>query len=545
MKFIRRSDLEPQTRINIVRLAWQGQGIYGKMTQLAREYHISRTFLYQMTWAAHHQLEILFSDSKDLLQDPHPLLEPLMLLLRLEGTCSIPSLSAILTYFQYQPNSVGYLSECFQTYGRALPSTLSMTKSKVVFYLSDEIFARHQPILVTIEAHSTAILKIQLASDRSAQTWKAHFDDLGEHRFHSIGMASDRGVGLVAGYQAACQDARWVCDRFHEFQDLFDRRQQLERKAYAAIGKEAEAATTFHNAKSEAHLHKRLQRYEQAHHACEHAMARYDQLDLLLHLLRDALHLCSPFGRLRTAQGVRSELTNLLSLIEEIEDAVLPKLLKSLRSHLDDIVAPFEQAASIHAELLALLPQPIVDALVLAWHHEHLSHQSKAQQKRYHQHESQQWLDFSAGLLDTQFESFKALVFEKLDAIVQSSSLVEMVNSFIRPYLNSSKGHITQETLNLIMFYHNHRRYKSGKRQGKAPIEILTGETLEADWVDLLIQHTKEVSQDTSLPLCAPLELVPHHHERTTPSQPSPGHAILEPMKESDSAWSPMGAEAA
>jgi Transposase len=545
MKFIRRSDLEPHTRIDLVKLAWQGQGIYGKMTQLAREYHISRTFLYQMTWAAHHQLEILFSDSKDLVQDPHPLLEPLMLLLRLEGTCSIPSLSSILTYFQYQPNSVGYLSECFQTYGRALPSTLSMTESKVVFYLSDEIFARHQPILVTIEAQSTAILKIQLASDRSVQTWKAHFEDLGEHRFHSIGMASDRGVGLVAGYQAACQDARWVCDRFHEFHDLFDRRQQLERKAYAAIAKEDEAATTFHNAKSEAHLHKRLQRYEQAHHACEHAMARYDQLDLLLHLLRDALHLCAPFGRLRTAQGVRSELMSLLSLIEEIEDAVLPKLLKSIRSHLDDIVAPFEQAASIHAELLALLPQPIVDALVLAWHHEHLSHQSKAQQKRYHQHESQQWLDFSEGLLDTQFESFHALVFEKLDTIVQSSSLVEMVNSFIRPYLNSSKGHITQETLNLIMFYHNHRRYKSGKRQGKAPIELLTGETLGADWVDLLIQHTKEVSQGTSLPPSAPLELVTHRYERTTPSQTSPGHAIIEPLKESDSSWSPMGAEAA
>ena len=255
--------------------------------------------------------------------------------------------------------------------------------------------------------------------------------------------------------------------------------------------------------------------------------------------------MCSPFGRLRTAQGVCAELTSLLSLIEEIEDAVLPKLLKSIRSHLDDIVAPFEQAASIHAELLALIPQAIVDALVLAWHHEHLSHQSKAQQKRYHQHESQQWLDFSEGLLNTRFESCKALVFEKLDAIVQSSSLVEMVNAFIRPYLNSSKGHITQETLNLIMFYHNHRRYKSGKRQGKAPIELLMGETLRADWVALLIQHTQEVSQGTLLPPNTPLELVPHHHERTTPSQPSPGQVILEPMKASDSSWSPMGAEAA
>jgi hypothetical protein len=47
----------------------------------------------------------------------------------------------------------------------------------------------------------------------------------------------------------------------------------------------------------------------------------------------------------------------LLSLIEEIDDAVLPKLLQPIRSHLDEILAPFEQAESIHAELLDLIPQ--------------------------------------------------------------------------------------------------------------------------------------------------------------------------------------------
>jgi hypothetical protein len=545
MKFIRRHDLTPHTRIDMVRLAWLNQGIYGKMTQIAQDYHISRTWLYQLIWAANLQLETLCSDQKPCVQNPPPLLNPFILLLRLEGKCSIPSISSILKYFQYQPSSVGYLSECFQNYGAALPSTLSMAAHKVVFYLSDEIFARHQPILVTIEAQSTAILKIQLASERSAETWKAHFDDLGEHHFHSIGMASDRGRGLVAGYQAACQDARWVCDRFHEFRDLFDRRHQLERRAYAAIAKEDEAAKTFHTAKSEAHLHKRLQHYECAHHACEQAMARYDQLDLLLHLLRDALHLCSPCGRLRMVADVRSELTLLLSLIEEIDDAVLPKLLHPIRSHLDDILAPFEQAASIHAELLDLIPQQVLDALVLAWHHEHLSYQSQAKQKRYHHHESQQWLDFAEGLLDNQFEPLKVLVFERLDSIVQASSLVEMVNSFIRPYLNSSKGQITQETLNLIMFYHNHRRYKSGKRQGKAPIELLTGEALEADWVELLIQHIQKASQGTSLTSSSPLALVPHRHEHTTPSQTPPGQAILEPSTASDLSWSPMDAEAA
>src|SRR6266567_2596409 len=203
MQFIRRHDLTPHTRIEMVRLAWLNQGIYGKMTHIAQDYHISRTFLYQLMWAANLQLETLFSEQKPQVQDSPPLFEPFILLWRLEGKCSLPSLSSLLKYFQYQPNSVGYLSECFQHYGAALPSTLAMAEHTVVFSLSAEIFARHQPILVTIEARSTAILKMQLASERSAETWKAHFDDLDAHRFASIGMASDRGRGLVAGYQSA------------------------------------------------------------------------------------------------------------------------------------------------------------------------------------------------------------------------------------------------------------------------------------------------------------------------------------------------------
>src|SRR5947208_13279046 len=123
----------------------------------------------------------------------------------------------------------------------------------------------HVPILVTIDARSTTILKIELASDRSAETWKAHFEALEQHRFFSLGMASDRGLGLVAGYQAACDMALWVADYFHEFQDLFELRHQLERKAYAAIGKEDDAAHQFARAKSEANLAKRLHLYDTAH----------------------------------------------------------------------------------------------------------------------------------------------------------------------------------------------------------------------------------------------------------------------------------------
>jgi len=81
----------------------------------------------------------------------------------------------------------------------------------------------------------------------------------------------------------------------------------------------------------------------------------------------------------------------------------------------------------------------------------------------------------AAGLLGKACDTLTALVCDTLDSIVRASSLVEMVNGLMRPYCNSCKGQSTQEALHLIMFYHNHHRYKSGKRQGKAPMELLTG----------------------------------------------------------------------
>ena len=141
------------------------------------------------------------------------------------------------------------------------------------------------------------------------------------------------------------------------------------------------------------------------------------------------------------------------------------------------------------------------------------------------------------GLLGDEFDTLKALVFDKLDSIVRASSLVEMVNSLIRPYLNSCKGQITQETLNLIMFYHNHRRYKSGKRQGKAPIELLTGKPLEAPWWELLRQQVNPeqgVTDHGTLPSSPPLQLVVNNDGCTDRQAIALGQAIVEPTGASE-----------
>ncbi len=48
-------------------------------------------------------------------------------------------------------------------------------------------------------------------------------------------------------------------------------------------------------------------------------------------------------------------------------------------------------------------------------------------------------------------------------------------NSILLSYLNTCKNQPTQNSLNIFMFYHNHRRFKAVERKGKTPIELFTG----------------------------------------------------------------------
>ena len=103
-------------------------------------------------------------------------------------------------------------------------------------------------------------------------------------------------------------------------------------------------------------------------------------------------------------------------------------------------------------------------------------------------------IPFAEGL-ETMF-ALTEQVYAKLDEIVQSSSLVECLNSIIRPYLNIAKNYMTQELLNLIMFYHNHRRYKAGKRKGYTPMELFMGTPQELDWLDRLFEEIEKMQPD-------------------------------------------------
>ena len=163
-----------------------------------------------------------------------------------------------------------------------------------------------------------------------------------------------------------------------------------------------------------------------------------------------------------------------------------------MRARKDSLFVYFKVAEQILKEVSPSIGDPeAVQTLCLAWQYHHLSYQAKsAKQRHFLLQERDFCLSYAEALLEDIYQQSKELLFSNLDNVIKSSSFVETINSLIRPYLNSCKGNITQEALNLIMFYHNHRRFVDGKRKGKAPIEILTGKKLKQHWVDLLVNQS-------------------------------------------------------
>ena len=174
MKCMRRPDIDTVARVPIAAQAFLGLGVYGAITQIAPSYRVSRLFVYTLLG----QLRLLYELAEGDLSAPEAIrteVDRHILLLRLEGHCALERMSQILRQLGLPFASVGYISQRLATYARALPKE-EWTGAQIVFLLCEEIFTLGQPILLTVEPRSLAILKIELVENREAETWKQHWD---------------------------------------------------------------------------------------------------------------------------------------------------------------------------------------------------------------------------------------------------------------------------------------------------------------------------------------------------------------------------------
>jgi len=503
MKFMRRPDLTVAVRINIALEALTNLGTYGSITGLADTYNVSRTFIYSILYGT---LMALYIQLHSVVYPNVPvtarkrIADKEILLHRPEGNSAIESIANILRYHHIHPASVGYISQCLASYGNRLSNTLEINSSeeaKIVVWLNDEVFSNAQPILITVEPKSLAILRIQLAEKRDASTWKNHFNQLQQHGFYPAALGSDRGKGIVKASQDTFPDVDFRPDTFHDIRGLYKViHVTLQKRAYDAIKLEYKRKNALSSAISIEVQAERLLPYHEAKEQAKKSIDIYDEASYLLSDIREQLEFIDGQGHFCNPESARQNILAAIDLLISLGDIKVLEEAYMFRSNLDELLLYMNAAQKVYQDLSAKITnQELLQALCLAWRCVHKLYQNPTLvQKKYLTEMKDFALQYCQVLAGQNYTDCKEQVFSCLDNIIRASSLIETVNSIMRPYLNTCKGQITQGMLNLIMFYHNHRKFAHGKRKGKAPLEILTGQELKEHWVDILVDKVGSVS---------------------------------------------------
>ena len=498
--FLRRPDLALFTRLHIAYKAFEAKifGLWGTVTALSRNFNVSRTFIYNTLATFEEAVNSALGPSAQ----AAPFLEAkknaasVMASLRLEGRCSIGAIVIIMKRLGLRFSSQGSISQYLNHFGSLVPDTLTNeSDSQCLVFLSDEIFSNGTPILITVDPISSAILKIELAPKRRAKEWKRHWRCLENNGFEALYIVTDEGTGLCAAHDELFIGVMRQPDTYHTIaHQLGQWVNRLEKSAEKTIEEEYDREKKFDSSRSEEVITKRLAQYEEAREKAKKAIDAYEDFHYFYFCIINELQPFTSTGTLRDRNKSEENIRFNLALIELLGNNKINKAITKINRILPDLLNYFDVASKIVSKLEELpIHKEALKSLCIAWQWNKSIIKSKKSGRRQRCREREQsHLEFAVGYLQEEFDYFKDRIYSELDQIIQSSALVECINSIIRPYLNSSKGHVNQEDLNLMMFYHNHRRYNAGKRAKKTPMEILTGKPQEKDWLELLFQLIEE-----------------------------------------------------
>lgn len=365
MKFLRRPDLGPQTRLQMaLTMLDRNPADWGIVTDMAGKYRVSREFLYDNT------RRILASIQAEIQPEPAGLSKDefvkLILCLRLYCHSSLAGIRQLFREMGWAGGSLGRVSQLLADLSADCTLEIPQLKQPSTV-LMDEIYCHGQPILVVMEALSHYIYAIMLADDRYAVTWQQLLQSLAQSGV-DIGMAvKDQGRCLKVAVQALGINER--ADLFHLLKPFDPFLGHMERRAYGAIKHEHEQLLVLKNRNNEKSRRKWTERYQQACLQSAQAIQRYEDYEFLHKCLHEAFHSFTSSGCRRTRSEAEGDLEAVLALMEEEfgDHNVMMAEVKTMRRNVPDYWSYFDELEELIARYSLLLPPTILRAACLAW----------------------------------------------------------------------------------------------------------------------------------------------------------------------------------
>lgn len=346
----------------------------------------------------------------------------------------------------------------------------------------DEIFAGQQPILMGVEPNSFCWITGDVAANREGVTWAAHFD-----RFTQLEHAvTDAGSGLLKGLKLTNErrgedqpDIAHSLDVFHSKREGNRAWRVTEAQLWRA---QKQADDLWRPLKKRQRKGLSIKGQTQKAHAVNRKAARL--LDEAIDIetawreVRSALEWFTPDGQRNTSSAARAKL-----------DEWLPKLRgreweKTVRLFSRPESVTFLDRVEHRLQTLGLAADDLEQALRVEWLRRHpglLSGESPASGVR-----RAWWIATSARTSrDAAFASAVEQVSKAYRQSWRASSLVEGINSVVRMQ-QARHRRLTAGLVDLKRAYWNCREFRTGRRKGHTPYELLGLQLPLEDWWELL-----------------------------------------------------------
>jgi hypothetical protein len=458
----RRTDLDLSTRIylGIEMLCPAEVRGWGRASELAEEYGISRSMLYQIKDRVKDALEAALKPKpvgrpaeENLLRVDREMVRKAIAVMPVL-TGSVRNIQTGLELLFGVRRSVGYISQTLQAVGRAADRLNDgMRVPLPVLGEADEIFAGRKPCLTVVDGRSFLVLNLSAAASRDATNWGLTFLDLVDQGVVFQDLAADGARGIRAGLRDAELAVPLRPDLFHLLRDGKKVQNRLEKAAYKAIRIAEKAVRAERETNQTTKRPGRPLKVDlTAAEACQQetqAIATYENFCWLLAEVRQALEPITGFHRLQDPHQAQQTLETAIELFQTLPGNRITDFAQQLHDHLDELLAPLHWLSETLAPWRKNLPTDLEAWILASW------------RNRLQQLET----------VPAQWRRTAAAIWDACALFHRSSSLAESLHSWLRPYLSIHRG-MPDWLFPLLQLFWNHHVFSRGKRAGNSPLQL-------------------------------------------------------------------------
>lgn len=466
MGHYRLPELDLSTRISLVIDMLQPipDREWGRVTELADQYGVTRAFLYQLRDRGLEALSAVLvpgqpgpqPEAGTLTIDRDFIRRAIVVLPLLKGT--VRDIQQGLNLLFDLKRSTGYISQTLKAAGeQATVYNQSLKVPLPILGEADEIFQGRKPCLTVVDGRSFLVVNLTPVDHRDGTTWGLTYLHLIEQGLQFQDLACDGGTGLRAGLKEAELTIPLRPDLFHILQEAHRLGRRLEGAAYKALERAERARRA--DLEKRGLIRRRGPRLKvslplaQAEFEADQAVERFDTWHWLLGEIRSALEPITPADTLVSVAATQATLETAITLLKELAHPGIIAFADDLQDKLSDLLAPLQWLEQHLSPSLTSLPADSQTFVIWAWQHRHALN-----------------LDLDTDIPATLRPVMQAVA-DTLGLFHRSSSLAESLHSWLRPYLQIHRG-MPQWLLPLLQLYWNHHIFERGKRAGSSPLEL-------------------------------------------------------------------------